>query len=165
MASDVTVAFELAGLCSPLVTYGVWRVRYLVGLAPEERAGLRLARRAERTWVELAQSLGLKWEEPTAGKRDFRWMSDPRLPQGRMPAVEVPKFRARPIAGGFTARVGTLPGIGLAEVQKQAEHLRNAWRCERVTVEQDVPGVLKVRAVLTDPLTEPYVPERRTSWA
>ncbi|WP_436777838.1 hypothetical protein [Yinghuangia sp. YIM S09857] len=165
MASDVVVGLELLGLSSPLLAYGAWRVRYWLGLDEEEREGLRLLRRAERGWVVLSQSLNLHWEEPTAGRSEFAWMNDPRLPHGKVPKVRVPSFSARPIRGGFVADVGTLPGVGLVEFQKVSEHLRNAWRAERVTVEQDRPGVIRVRALVTDPLTLPFRPERGKSWA
>ncbi|MCF2531319.1 hypothetical protein [Yinghuangia soli] len=165
MASDLVVGLELLGLSSPFVAIGVMRMKYLAGLSPEGRAGIRLARRAQRDWVQLALNLGLKWEEPTAGRREFAWLNNPQLPRGRTPRVEVPRFRAEPIEGGFVATVGTMHGVGLAEVQKQAEHLRNAWRCERVTVEQDVPGKLKIRALITDPLTVPYSPRKGATWA
>lgn len=160
MASDVVVGLELLGLSSPLLAYGAWRVRYWLGLDEEEREGLRLLRRAEKGWVLLSQSLGLHWEEPTAGRAEFAWMTDPRLARGKQPKVRVPSFAARSIRGGFVADVGTVPGVGLVEFQKVSEHLRNAWRCDRVTIDQDKPGVIRVRALVTDPLTGSFEPVR-----
>ena len=66
-----------------------------------------------------------------------------------------PGVRIRPTVSGFEAKVKTLPGVGRREFEKQAEHLANVWRCERVSVAQPKPGRLTVRALRTDPLLAP----------
>jgi S-DNA-T family DNA segregation ATPase FtsK/SpoIIIE len=59
--------------------------------------------------------------------------------------------------------MATLPGVGLDQVTKQAEHLANAWGCLRVDVTQDSPGWLILRGHLSDPLAQPWkvTPDRR----
>lgn len=66
-----------------------------------------------------------------------------------------PKARIRPDAHGVVATVRTVPGTGRAEVDAAAEHLANAWKCERVSVFQVKPGKVVVRGIKRDPLLEP----------
>jgi DNA segregation ATPase FtsK/SpoIIIE, S-DNA-T family len=50
----------------------------------------------------------------------------------------------------------TLPRVGREEWVKASPHLANAWGCARVSVTQEKPGQLRLRAVRRDPLVEPY---------
>jgi hypothetical protein len=61
---------------------------------------------------------------------------------------------------GWQCAVRTAPRTGCREVEKQAQHLADYWRSVRVGVTQVKPGRLVVRALRTDPLAEPFGPER-----
>ncbi|ADL44770.1 hypothetical protein Micau_1208 [Micromonospora aurantiaca ATCC 27029] len=49
----------------------------------------------------------------------------------------------------------TVDRLGLAEFQNAAGHLTGAWRVPQVRVEQVRPGLVRLRALLVDPLTQP----------
>jgi S-DNA-T family DNA segregation ATPase FtsK/SpoIIIE len=61
---------------------------------------------------------------------------------------------------GWQCVVKTAPRTGRLEVEKQAAHIADYWRSVRVGVTQAGPGRLIVRALRTDPLAEPFGPER-----
>ncbi len=62
---------------------------------------------------------------------------------------------------GLRIDVHTIGRIGIGEVQAAADYLANAWRVPHVRVEQDRPGIVRIRALLSDPLTKPtvYLPD------
>ncbi|WP_354671471.1 hypothetical protein [Streptomyces sp. SRF1] len=64
-----------------------------------------------------------------------------------------------------------LPKVSLAEFQRAAPYLADAWRCTRVSVLPDTPGQLVIRGVRVDPLVVPTehtptgeVPEELAVW-
>ena len=61
---------------------------------------------------------------------------------------------------GWQCQVKTAPRTGRKEVEKQAVHIADYWRSVRVGVNQAAPGQLIVRALRTDPLAEPFGPDR-----
>jgi DNA segregation ATPase FtsK/SpoIIIE, S-DNA-T family len=61
---------------------------------------------------------------------------------------------------GWQCLVRTTPRTGRREVEKQAPHIADYWRSVRVGVTQAAPGRLIVRALRTDPLAEPFGPDR-----
>jgi hypothetical protein len=61
---------------------------------------------------------------------------------------------------GWQCQVTTAPRTGRKEVEKQATHIADYWRSVRVGVTQAAPGRLVVRALRTDPLAEPFGPDR-----
>ena len=73
----------------------------------------------------------------------------------RQGAVRHPRALILPHSHGITARVKTVPGTGRAELEAMAEHLANAWKCQRVSVSQPKPGRLVVRGLKRDVLLEP----------
>lgn len=134
---------------------GWWLFRY-VRASKDRRKAMRLALRIRWSWVRLSQMLGLTVNDPTP------WF--PRLHRlikrkaYRFPIaksrVRMLRLRIQTDEYGVRIRVRTRPGIGLEEIRNQAPHLSNAWRTVRVTATQDRPGVVHVRAVDRDPLTE-----------
>jgi S-DNA-T family DNA segregation ATPase FtsK/SpoIIIE len=68
--------------------------------------------------------------------------------------------RWRLTAYGWQCVVKTAPRTGRKEVEKQAPHIADYWRSVRVGVTQAEPGRLIVRALRTDPLAEPFGPDR-----
>jgi len=61
---------------------------------------------------------------------------------------------------GWQCDVKTAPRTGCREIEKQAPHIADYWRSVRVGVTQAAPGRLIVRALRTDPLAEPFGPDR-----
>jgi S-DNA-T family DNA segregation ATPase FtsK/SpoIIIE len=54
------------------------------------------------------------------------------------------------------ASVGTLPGVGFEEYQKNARFIADAWGCHSVQVTRLRPGAICLRGLLVDPLAERY---------
>jgi DNA segregation ATPase FtsK/SpoIIIE, S-DNA-T family len=69
--------------------------------------------------------------------------------------VRRPRAIVLPGVHGVVARVRTTPGVGRAELDAAAEHIANAWRCQRVSISQPKPGRLVVRGHRRDPLLDP----------
>ena len=65
----------------------------------------------------------------------------------------IPSIRAKREPWGVRIELRTIEGVGLAEIEKAADHLADAWRVPIVRVEQQKPGTVTVRALLWDPLT------------
>ena len=61
---------------------------------------------------------------------------------------------------GWQCTVKTTPRTGRKEVEKQAAHIADYWRSVRVGVTQVESGRLIVRALRSDPLAEPFGPDR-----
>jgi S-DNA-T family DNA segregation ATPase FtsK/SpoIIIE len=61
---------------------------------------------------------------------------------------------------GWQCVVKTAPRTGRKEIEKQALHIADYWRSVRVGVTQASPGRVVVRALRTDPLAEPFGPDR-----
>jgi S-DNA-T family DNA segregation ATPase FtsK/SpoIIIE len=104
-----------------------------------------------RRWAWDAQNLGLVLVDDTTRHRREFWT-------GRIlpPVVHVPRTIFQVAPNGLRCRLSTLPGVGLEQVIKQAEHLANAWGCVRVDVAQNVPGELLLSGHLRDPLVQPW---------
>lgn len=111
------------------------------------------------TWIRLSRMLGLCVEDRSPrfprtrrflgrfGQKEHRpdWLAHPR--------THFPPMRVKSDQYGVIARVKTIPKVGLAEWQDHTQHLADAWRCARVSVTQQKPGRMVVRAVRRDPLT------------
>jgi DNA segregation ATPase FtsK/SpoIIIE, S-DNA-T family len=75
--------------------------------------------------------------------------------------IRYPRARRWRLTGyGWQCTVKTSPRTGRKEVEKQAAHIADYWRSVRVGVTQAAPGRLIVRALRTDPLAEPFGPQR-----
>ena len=127
--------------------------------APREvKANIPLAWKARFRWRSVMTSLRLTLSDHQIeiSRNPF----GPRIARGervrkRQQRIHVPGVRIRPTASGFEAKVKTIPGVDRKAFEKQAEHLANVWRCERVSVAQPKPGRLTVRALRSDPLLAP----------
>ncbi|BBH67087.1 hypothetical protein ACTI_37720 [Actinoplanes sp. OR16] len=121
-----------------------------------------LYRRAaiRRGWKRQTRQLGLGVAQPVPG-----WL-DRAL--NRQPGPQHPWLRATADQYGVTIRTGTMLGVGLDEWVKQSEHLRNAWRAERIKITQPEPGRLNLRVLLRDPLADdapsPLVAASGSGW-
>jgi S-DNA-T family DNA segregation ATPase FtsK/SpoIIIE len=147
VAGVLLVALLVAGL--------VWVVRYLRA-DPMKRASMRQAIRVRYGWRRLARMQGL-----TVTDRTPTFLAEVGSGvnggQGKRPEprVLVPKIRVRPDRFGVEVRAQTLPRVGLADYQKAAPYLADAWRCARVSVLPDGPGTVRIRGVRHDPLAAP----------
>jgi S-DNA-T family DNA segregation ATPase FtsK/SpoIIIE len=126
------------------------RLAYLLALrlvlGAERHAVWQTRRRIKRTWPRTARRLGLTVEETVSA-----WLASPGTSASRR--VLVPGIRAKREPWGVRIELRTIEGVGLAEIEKAADHLADVWRVPIVRVEQHKPGTVTVRALLWDPLT------------
>ncbi|MBQ0827840.1 cell division protein FtsK [Streptomyces sp. RG38] len=134
-----------------------------------ERISIRQAIRIRWGWKRLAQMCGLsvtdKMPTPLASLAN----TDGTPPK---PRVLVPALKVTPDAFGVMAWANCLPKVGLAEFQKAAPYLADAWRMTRVSaLPGDRPGQVLLRGVRVDPLIVPTVhvptgrpPEEYAKW-
>ncbi|WP_084724679.1 FtsK/SpoIIIE domain-containing protein [Streptacidiphilus melanogenes] len=124
----------------------------------ETRASIRQAFRIRRTWPRLARNLGLTTTDrtPTLAQQ---LRTSPERPKPE-PRILFPKVTTTADRFGVQIRMRTIAKVGLAEVQREADHLAEAWGCTRVSVDVDKPGQLLLRAVRNEPLHTPihYTP-------
>lgn len=114
------------------------------------RTVLRTAWRIKRTWKRTARRVGLMQIDKS---RPPIWSSRPQtdlVSRELVPSVKVQVER-----WGVCIDASTVGRIGLKEFQDSAGHLADIWKVPRVRVEQAGPGLVRLRALLTDPLTEP----------
>jgi S-DNA-T family DNA segregation ATPase FtsK/SpoIIIE len=126
------------------VAFAGYKAKRWFRLPPHVRDEECFARRIQRTWPELAFSLGLREED-----------AQPRFDRnGRQlpPRSYIPKGKARPASGGAVLTVATVPGIGVEEYRAVLGHLGNAWGAERVMVDQFTPGTVMIKVQVVDTL-------------
>ncbi|MBV9720280.1 MAG: hypothetical protein JOZ77_13280, partial [Candidatus Eremiobacteraeota bacterium] len=80
-----------------------------------------------------------------------------RIPAGtpERARLRYPHAKIRADRYGIQAIVKTVPRVGRRQLEDQAEHIANAWRCHRAQVHQTKPGRVIVRGLRLDPLTLP----------
>lgn len=130
------------------IGYRRWRRHRCPKVQPDRQESIR-------RWVDWvcsrwrwdAQNLGLVLVDDTTRHRRH-WLTHEVLP----PMIRLPSIRFEPMPNGLQGWMQTLPGVGLDQVKKAAEHLANAWGCVRVDVTQHSPGLLRLRGFLSDPL-------------
>jgi S-DNA-T family DNA segregation ATPase FtsK/SpoIIIE len=117
------------------------------------REHTKTARRLAAEWPLLAQTLGL-------GYRD-QWTRQHRFPAAEFVADDQ----------GVAATVAAIAGAGLADYQKAAGYLADTWGCVSVRVDQQGPGLIRLRGSHHDPLLTPasidlsgVAPASLTSW-
>ncbi|MDF4251418.1 FtsK/SpoIIIE domain-containing protein [Streptomyces sp. WMMB303] len=142
-----------------------WLVRY-VRADRMKRASIRQAVRVRFGWRRLAPMAGLSVQDKTPAAVVIS--QDGKVPK---PRVIIPKIKVRADRYGVVVRAACVPKVSLAEFQKAAPYLADAWRCTRVSVLPDKPGQLVVRDVRVDPLIVPTehvptgdVPEELARW-
>ena len=128
-----------------------WAQRYPERAAARQRA--RYGQRVAAEWPLLAQTLGL-------GYRD-QWTRQHAYPSARFVVDDQ----------GVTAPVAGIAGAGLADYQRAAGYLADAWGCVTVRAEQQGPGLVRLRGLHRDPLRAParvdlsgMAPASLTSW-
>ncbi len=144
------VAFVAAAVA--IVWATTQAVRY-VRADTNGRKVLRVAWRIRRTWTRTARRVGLVQTERS---RPRFWSSTP--PNTVIARELVPAVTVRPERWGVRIDAGTLGRLGLKQFQGATDHLADAWKVPQVRVEQVRPGVVRLRALLTDLLTQ------RTQW-
>ncbi|MDG4802937.1 FtsK/SpoIIIE domain-containing protein [Micromonospora sp. WMMD980] len=132
-----------------LVWLGAHAVRYLVA-GRQLRPVLRVAWRIRYTWRRTARQVGLVQSERV---RPPWWSNRPPgtvVTRELIPAVTVAAER-----WGVRVDASTVGRIGVEEFTQAAGHLADVWRVPLVRVAQVRPGLVRIRALLHDPLTEP----------
>jgi S-DNA-T family DNA segregation ATPase FtsK/SpoIIIE len=118
-----------------------WLVRYCRDRRHLQRAADRQradqGRRLAVGWPLLAQTLGLGYVDV--------WTRQHRYPAATFTLD----------GQGVTATVAAIPGAGLAEFQRAAAALADAWGCVAVRATQDAPGLIQLRGLFRDPLLVP----------
>jgi S-DNA-T family DNA segregation ATPase FtsK/SpoIIIE len=128
-----------------------WRRRRRPKMSDSEASRRRWVTWVSSRWLWDAVNLGLVLVDDTTRHRR-EWWSGRTLP----PVVRIPPTRFETAPNGLRAWMRTLPGVGLDEVAKKADHLANAWGCLRVDVSQHSPGLLLLRGLVSDPLAQPW---------
>jgi len=118
-----------------------WLVRHYRDRRHPQRATVRertrQARRLAAEWPLLAQTLRLGYTD--------QWTRQHRFPAAAF-ALD---------GQGVTATVAAIPGAGLADYQRAAGSLADAWGCVAVRVDQSGPGLIRLRGLFRDPLLAP----------
>ncbi|MDT4994515.1 MAG: segregation ATPase FtsK/SpoIIIE, family [Actinoplanes sp.] len=138
-----------AAALAALVWLGAHAVRYVVADKPV-RPVLRTAWRIKYTWRQTARRVGLVQVER---RRPPIWSSTPHtavITRELVPTVKVTAER-----WGVRIDASTIGRLGVKEFTDAAGHLADVWRVPLVRVEQTRPGRVRLRALLSDPLTEP----------
>ncbi|MFD8381157.1 cell division protein FtsK [Streptomyces sp. NPDC059679] len=164
----IGLAPSLAG--AALALSGIWVVWWVVRYVRADkmtRASIRQAVRVRRGWRRLAPMAGLSVMDKTPPAAVIV-APDGKVPK---PRVLIPKIKVHADRYGVVVRAVCLPKVSLAEFQRAAPYLADAWRCTRVSVLPDKPGQLVIRGVRVDPLIVPTehiptgeVPEELAVW-
>ncbi|QKW51055.1 cell division protein FtsK [Streptomyces buecherae] len=167
-------AYEIVGVApaavgAVLAVITVWALWSLVRYVRADRmtrASIRQAVRVRFGWRRLAPMAGLSVHDRTPPAVVVA--PDGKVPKSR---VIIPKIKVTPDRYGVLVRAVCVPKVSLAEFQRAAPYLADAWRCTRVSVLPDTPGQLLVRGVRVDPLIAPTehvptgeAPEELTRW-
>ncbi|MEU3601029.1 cell division protein FtsK [Streptomyces sp. NPDC006798] len=136
-----------------LVLIGLWALWWVIRYIRADemlRASIRQAVRVRRSWKRLAPMIKLAAVDKTPTT-----MAVLANPEGKpiKPRVVIPALKVTPDRFGVVALANCVPGVGLEEFQKAAPYLADAWRCARVSVQPDKPGLFVIRGVRLDPLT------------
>ncbi|HEY7223864.1 MAG TPA: FtsK/SpoIIIE domain-containing protein [Micromonosporaceae bacterium] len=110
----------------------------------------RRAWRIRWTWAQTARRVGLVHTERSSPP----WWSSAK-PGTSTTRTLVPPIRVRADRWGVQVEASTVGQLGLVEFQNAARHLADAWRVPTVRVTQPKAGLVRLRALVVDPLTEP----------
>jgi S-DNA-T family DNA segregation ATPase FtsK/SpoIIIE len=150
-------------ICLPLAAAGVvWALAEYAGIGVaywrasdrETRASIRDGARIRRGWVRVVRLLELVAED-RAPRLPDRWDGRTRAKQPRFLLPRIQSVTPDQFGVQLEVAVKHVPGVGMAEFAKRAQHLADHWGMQRVAVRQKAPGVVTVRAVRTDPLVLP----------
>ena len=152
------LAGVLAVVGRMVVIAGRWVFRWcqIVAAKGHQRALLLQAQRIRRWWRHDSVILNLS----QTYKRELR--------DGKVKTVTVrPRVQVAAQPWGVQVRMGTVPGVGIAEVERHASHLADCWRAESVEVERMRQGTVEMRVIDGDLIAEhrPYPwPVDRDAW-
>ncbi len=132
-----------------LVWLGAHAVRYLAA-DKQVRPVLRIAWRIRYTWRRTARRVGLMQTERVHPP----WWSS--RPPGTVVTRElIPVVTVAAERWGVRVDASTVGRLGVEEFTQTAGHLADVWRLPLVRVAQVRPGLVRIRALLHDPLTQP----------
>jgi hypothetical protein len=149
---DLMMAVPVVVLASAGLAVLIWLTAHLVRYAATARSLRPVLRRAwliKYTWKRTACRVGLVQTERS---RPPWWSSRPAttvVTRELVPPITVTVER-----WGVRVDAATVGRLGVAEFQNAAGHLADAWRVGQVRVDQPRPGLVRLRALLTDPLTQ-----------
>jgi hypothetical protein len=146
------VVLAVAGVVG-LVWLVVHAVRY-VASARALRPVLRRAWRIKYTWKRTARRVGLVQTERV---RPAWWSNRPAT--AVIVRELIPAIRVAVEPWGVRVEASTVGRLGVEEFRGAAGHLADVWRVGQVRVEQARPGLVRLRVLITDPLTA------HTRWA
>ena len=124
-------------------------VRYVLA-AKDVRPMMRRVWRIKARWKRDARRVGLVQIERG---RPRWWSSTPSTTV--IEREMIPPVRVRAQWWGVIVDASTLGRLGLKEFQDAALYLADIWKVPQVRVEQLRPGVVRLRAIVRDPLTQP----------
>jgi S-DNA-T family DNA segregation ATPase FtsK/SpoIIIE len=136
----------LAGVVG-LVWLAGHAVRYLA-TDRSLRPVLRRAWRIKYTWKRTARRVSLVQTERT---RPPWWSNRPAT--AVIVRELIPAIRVAVEPWGVRVDASTVGKLGVEEFQNAASHLADVWRVGQVRVEQARPGLVRLRVLITDPLT------------
>jgi DNA segregation ATPase FtsK/SpoIIIE, S-DNA-T family len=147
------IVLAVAVLARPLIA--VYR---LTRMGHDARRHYWAALWAKIRWRWLARNLGLAYVDMHRRGSVLHLPGSTSVPlsdRGR-DKLRYPRAKIRADEFGITAMVKTIPKVGRRQLEDQAEHIANAWRCHRAQVCQPRPGRVIVRGLRRDPLTLPF---------
>jgi hypothetical protein len=104
-----------------------------------ERALLLQAQRIRRWWRRDSEILKLS----KTYKREHR--------DGKVKTHIVrPKIQVAAQPWGVQVRMATIPGVGISEVEREAQHLADRWGAEQLVIDRLPRGTVEMRALLVD---------------
>jgi DNA segregation ATPase FtsK/SpoIIIE, S-DNA-T family len=144
-----------------VVARGIWAVWRFARLPSAAKRHYPAALWHRWRWRRLTTNLNLTYEDRYRRARFRPWApfgTVVTVSGARVGPVKLrhPRARFRADEFGIIATVKTVPRVGRGDLENEAEHIANAWRCHRVQVSQPRPGRVVVRGLRLDPLTLPY---------
>ena len=120
---------------------------------PDRRALMRKAWQIRANWRRTAIRVGLCQTEHAAKVgADIPTVAELVHERARQRTL-VPRLKVHVEAWGLRIEAETLGRIGLGEFQAAADYLADQWRVPLVRVERSRPGFIRIRVLLSDPLT------------
>lgn len=128
--------------------------RYWMISDPNLRAAYHASVLARRGWKPLMAHLRLCLDDRIPRRRDMRGGHTRREGNPKLITPKLSDVTYDPY--GFSATATLIPRVKLKHFLDVAEDLANHWGMVRVSAAQPKANTVKIRAVLRDPLTDPY---------
>lgn len=125
---------------------GRWVYRWcrIAAAKGNERVMRLQAQRIRRWWRQDSVILGLS--------QTYRRESRDGKVQNR---IVRPRIHVAAQPWGVRVRMGTVPGVGINEVDREAQHLADRWGAEQLVIERLPRGTVEMRALLNDQTAYP----------